>query len=52
MTSEEKTSSIMDITINNFGHKAISTLAAVHGHNDESCGSMYDEETTRLHIQV
>jgi len=41
MTSEEKTSSIIDIIMNNFGHKAISALAAVPGHNDESCGSMY-----------
>lgn len=31
----------MDITMNNFGHKAISALAAVQGHNDGSCGSMY-----------
>jgi len=50
----------MDITINNFGHKAISALAAVHGHNDESCESLYaklylyvlDEETARFHIQA
>jgi hypothetical protein len=60
MTSEEKTSYIIDIIMNNFGHKAISALAAVPGHNDESCGSMYaklhlyvlDEETARLHIQA
>ena len=58
-TSYEKTSSIMDITMNNFGHKAISALVALQGHN-ESCGSMnaklylyvLDEETARLHIQV
>jgi len=31
----------MDITMNNFGHKAFSALVAVQGHNDESCGSMY-----------
>jgi len=48
----------MAITMNNFGHKAISALMAVQGYNDESSGSVYaklylyvlDEETARLHI--
>jgi len=28
----------MAITMNNFGHKAISALVAMQGYNDESCG--------------
>jgi len=50
----------MAITMNNFGHKAISALVAEQGYNDKSCGSVYtklylcvlDEETARLHIQA